>query len=59
MVLSRRDLMKGAAAGGLLLGFPGLAVQYQAMASPPSRPLAEAVSDACARLADQGWRTPS
>ncbi|WP_416371275.1 twin-arginine translocation signal domain-containing protein [Streptomyces sp. MB09-01] len=24
--LSRRDLMKGAAAGGLLLGFPGLTV---------------------------------
>ncbi|MFF2129349.1 twin-arginine translocation signal domain-containing protein [Streptomyces olivochromogenes] len=57
MELSRRDLMKGAAAGGLLLGFPGLTVQYEAMASPPSRPLAEAVAAACARLADQGWRT--
>ncbi|WP_369244486.1 twin-arginine translocation signal domain-containing protein [Streptomyces sp. R41] len=57
MVLSRRDLMKGAAAGGLLLGFPGLTVQYEAVAASPSRPLAEPVAGACARLADHGWRT--
>ncbi|MFI8790896.1 hypothetical protein [Streptomyces sp. NPDC055105] len=57
MVLSRRNLMKGAAGGGLLLGFPGLTVQYEALAAPPSRPLAEPVADACARLAGHGWRT--
>ncbi|WP_327266286.1 twin-arginine translocation signal domain-containing protein [Streptomyces sp. NBC_01232] len=57
MELTRRDVMKGAAAGGLLLGFPGLTVQYEAVAAPASRPLADAVADACARLAGQGWRT--
>lgn len=57
MELSRRDVMKGAAAGGLLLGFPGLTVQYEALAAPASRPLIGPVADACARLADQGWRT--
>ncbi|MEU9107677.1 twin-arginine translocation signal domain-containing protein [Streptomyces xanthophaeus] len=57
MVPSRRGLVKGAAAGGLLLGFPGLAVQYEAVAAPRSRPLVDAVADACARLADRGWRT--
>ncbi|MCJ0869719.1 hypothetical protein [Streptomyces sp. AP-93] len=57
MVLSRRGLVKGAAAGGLLLGFPGLTVQYEAVAAPPTRALADAVADACARLAGRGWRT--
>ncbi|MEU1404799.1 hypothetical protein ABZ471_20930 [Streptomyces sp. NPDC005728] len=49
--------MKGAAAGGLLLGFPGLTVQYEAVAAPAPSPLLGPVAGACARLADQGWHT--
>ncbi|MFI6416783.1 twin-arginine translocation signal domain-containing protein [Streptomyces sp. NPDC050842] len=57
MVPSRRGLVKGAAAGGLLLGFPGVTVRYEAVAAPPSNPLIDPVADACTRLADHGWRT--
>ncbi|MBT2541080.1 twin-arginine translocation signal domain-containing protein [Streptomyces sp. ISL-44] len=55
MVLSRRDLMQGAAAGGLLLGFPGLAAPFEASAAPAARPLLDRVGEVCARLAPKGW----
>ncbi|UUU38846.1 twin-arginine translocation signal domain-containing protein [Streptomyces sp. NBC_00162] len=57
MVLSRRDLMQGAAAGGLLLGFPGLAAPFEASAAPAARPLLDRVGEVCARLAPKGWRS--
>lgn len=56
MVLSRRDLMQGAAAGGFLLGFPGLAAPFGASAAPAVRPLLDRVGEVCARLAPKGWR---